>query len=192
MLGLCSLDARLRGLRLGYLRRESWLAASAHGEREWTRAGFDLAELRLHPLVAQAMTFIRPKPKSPKLGLREPAVLYSQKHRQWIRRFACVVPGCDRLPIECMHVRLGLPARETAGMAQKPSDVWVIPGCAMHHRGAAIPSAFPERPSTIHGDGEASFAKHYGLDLPKLCIQYASKSPDPSVRERAEQLRSLV
>ena len=70
-------------------------------------------------------------------------------HLSWIRRtFRCIVPGCERMPIEAAHWRLGA----HAPMARKPDDDRAVPACAEHHKEA-------------HRIGEASFANKYQLDI---------------------------
>ena len=54
----------------------------------------------------------------------------SQAHLTWLRTFQCAVPGCQGMPIDAAHVRLG----SGAGMSQKPDDWRAVPLCQFHHR----------------------------------------------------------
>jgi hypothetical protein len=81
-------------------------------------------------------------------------------HRAWVRRHQCSIPRCQRLPIECAHVRTG----SDGGTALKPADCWLISLCRYHH-------------AEQHRVGEASFAARYGLDLIELAREFASRSP---------------
>lgn len=81
-------------------------------------------------------------------------------HRAWVRRHYCSVPDCQRLPIECAHVRTGT----GGGLALKPSDRWVISLCSYHHR-------------EQHQMGEHQFETRYGIDLIELADEFARQSP---------------
>lgn len=81
-------------------------------------------------------------------------------HRAWVRRHHCSVQSCNRMPIECAHVRTGA----DGGTSLKPSDKWVISLCVHHHR-------------EQHRIGEMSFQARYGLDLRKLAAEFARRSP---------------
>src|SRR5262245_52341214 len=76
-------------------------------------------------------------------------------HLRFVRKFHCVVPGCERLPIVAAHVRLGLPAGEQGGTSMKPGDQWTFPACD------GLDSHHAEQ----HRIGEKSFAEKYKLDL---------------------------
>lgn len=89
------------------------------------------------------------------------------RHRAFVRRFNCCVPGCVAGPIEFAHIRLGAQGN---GVGIKPHDAHGISLCSDHHREA-------------HQKGEATFAKKYGIDLQKLAREFAMKSPVPEVRE---------
>lgn len=81
-------------------------------------------------------------------------------HRAWVRRHHCSVPGCDRLPIECAHVR----GRTDGGTGLKPSDQWAVSLCRLHH-------------AEQHRIGEGGFEKRYGIDLLELAAAFARRSP---------------
>lgn len=92
-----------------------------------------------------------PKPRSPR---NCPA------HRAWIRKHRCSVPDCQRLPVECAHVRTGT----DGGAGMKPSDKWAISLCEYHHR-------------EQHSIGEKAFAAKYDIDLLELAREFAGRSP---------------
>ena len=106
------------------------------------------------------MTYIRPISKPKKSGKR----WRSPGHRAWIRKHHCIVGNCNLVPIECAHVRLGLPAGEQAGMSQKPGDEWCVPLCQLHH-------------SEQHSVGEQTFAQLHLLDLVDAAREFFSRSP---------------
>ena len=81
-------------------------------------------------------------------------------HRAWVRRHQCSVPGCQRGPIECAHVRKGT----DGGVGLKPSDRWVVSLCAYHHQ-------------EQHRLGEATFGDRYVIDLAKLAVEFSRRSP---------------
>ena len=81
-------------------------------------------------------------------------------HRAWVRKHHCCVPGCQRLPIECAHVRSGT----DGGTGLKPSDCWVVSLCRNHHE-------------EQHRLGEAQFEIKYAVDLRALATQFAKLSP---------------
>ena len=90
-------------------------------------------------------------------------------HRAWVRKHKCSVPGCDRLPIECAHVRSGT----DGGIAMKPSDRWMISLCAYHHQ-------------EQHRIGESAFERRHFIDLKELSTEFALRSPH---RSRLPDLR---
>lgn len=92
----------------------------------------------------------------------------SPKHLRWVRGFACSVPGCAGQPTEAAHVRVGT----DGGMGMKPGDQWVISLCSACH-------------NDQHKKGERWFGEWAGLDLIALATEFASKSPDPVIRENA-------
>lgn len=81
-------------------------------------------------------------------------------HRSWVRRHRCSVRGCERVPIECAHVR----GATNAGLGMKPSDRWTVSLCWYHHR-------------EQHQLGERSFEAKYDLDLHALASEFARRSP---------------
>lgn len=53
----------------------------------------------------------------------------SQAHLSFVRSFHCALPGCQGMPIEAAHVRIG----SGAGMGEKPHDWRAVPLCKFHH-----------------------------------------------------------
>lgn len=93
-------------------------------------------------------------------------------HLAFVRKHHCVVPGCDRRPIEACHVRKGA----DGGTGLKPSDSFVYSGCSHHH-------------AESHRIGEVSFQKKYGIDLLGLAAEFA-KASEPLRRCTARQGRT--
>lgn len=81
-------------------------------------------------------------------------------HRAWVRRHQCSVPGCLRQPIECAHVRGGT----DGGVGLKPSDRWSVSLCREHH-------------IEQHRLGETEFERRYSIELRRLAMEFASRSP---------------
>lgn len=118
--------------------------------------------------MARGPAFLRRKPKV-KMGVREEIKREWPRHRKYVRSHQCVVPGCERLPTECCHIRLGA----HAGMKQKPGDWLTYPGCAGldgHH-------------AEQHTIGEVSFAKKYGLDLYQTAARLVKFTPDLTMKD---------
>jgi hypothetical protein len=81
-------------------------------------------------------------------------------HRAWVLRHHCCVPGCERQPIECAHVRQS----GDGGIGLKPSDCWTISLCAHHHQ-------------EQHRIGERAFETRHNLDLVALAQAFSRRSP---------------
>ena len=114
---------------------------------------------------------LRLKPKAPKMGARVQERRDFPRHRQFIRKHACVVDGCRGLPIQCAHIRIGT----DGGMGLKPHDMWTVPLCAFHH-------------NEQHALGEQVF---WGWTKPRiLALSYALQSPVLEVQEKARLLVS--
>lgn len=99
----------------------------------------------------------------------------SQAHCNFVRSHECIVPGCERRPIEVAHIRNG----SDAGTGRKPSDFFTVSMCGGpegHH-------------AEQHRIGETSFARKYAIDLHKLADEFAAASPKaPEIRnERRER-----
>lgn len=88
----------------------------------------------------------------------------SKDHLEWVATLSCIVRdigfgGC-RGGIEAAHLRIG-----TDGAAgEKPSDYFVSPQCAAHHR-------------VSHLTGERSFWDGLALDPVKFVLRLATRSP---------------
>jgi len=91
----------------------------------------------------------------------------SQAHCNFVRSHECVVPQCDRRPIDVAHVRSG----SDAGMGRKPSDWFTVSMCRDHH-------------SEQHRIGEGPFERAHGIDLHALADEFAAASP------KAAEIRS--
>jgi hypothetical protein len=100
----------------------------------------------------------------------------SQAHLKWIRGFHCAWPGCDRLPIEAAHIRIG----SGTGMGQKPDDWMAVPLCRECH-------------SMQHTIGEGTFWLQYAdlagqtVDELVTSLWYASPKSAEIRRERQER-----
>lgn len=88
------------------------------------------------------------------------------RHRAFIRRHMCSVPGCEDGPIECAHIRVG----GTGGTGVKPADWSAVSLCHAHH-------------SEQHAIGHAAFDRKHGIDSVKLAAEFAARSPDVAMRE---------
>ena len=86
--------------------------------------------------------------------------LRSVAHREWVRSHYCVVPGCQLMPIECMHIRRAA----NAGMGFKPSDAFTCSGCREHH-------------AECHRIGERTFEQKHGINLMALAREFYERSP---------------
>lgn len=95
-----------------------------------------------------------PKPPKREKRWRSPA------HLSFVRSHQCCVPGCQRLPIEAAHVRIG----GQGGMGFKPPDWCAISLCSHHHQ-------------EQHTIGERSFEKAHGIDMQALADEFGKESP---------------
>lgn len=91
---------------------------------------------------------------------RRETVVRSPSHRAFVRSHACSVPGCDRMPIECAHVRRGA----NGAMGAKPGDDWTISLCSAHH-------------AEQHMVGELKFMLVHKLDMAALAAEFWQASP---------------
>lgn len=89
------------------------------------------------------------------------------RHEKWVRGFGCCVPACELGPIEFAHARLG--AKDNGVSVKSPS--WYGLSLCFHHH------------TLQHAWGEATFEKHFGIDMKKLAAEFAAKSPDAKMRE---------
>lgn len=89
----------------------------------------------------------------------------SPAHRAWVRGHACCVCG-TYAGIEAAHVRTGT----DGGVGIKPGDRWVISLCGEHHR-------------QQHSIGETPFEALHKIDMKRLAVEFAAKSPHRSKLE---------
>jgi len=87
----------------------------------------------------------------------------STAHRDWVRGHYCSVPGCQLMPIEVAHVRVGT----GGGMALKPSDACVLSLCRDHH-------------AEQHRVGERTFEGRYGFQMIDKAREFYRASPHKS------------
>ena len=121
------------------------------------------------------MSLIRKKPPVRSGILRAPKREFP-RHRAFIRRHACSVPGCENRTIECAHVRTGT----DGGTSLKPHDRWTLPLCGPGFvNGEAVEGHHREQ----HRLGEASFEKKYGIDMKEIAKEFAKRSPDQNMKE---------
>lgn len=95
------------------------------------------------------------------------------RHRAFVRRHQCCVPGCERGPIEFAHVRL----THDAGTGQKPHDwlgLGLCGGLDGHHR-------------EQHDIGHLAFDRKYSINSLALAAEFAAKSPDVAMREAMKE-----
>lgn len=93
----------------------------------------------------------------------------SQRHRTYIRSFACSVCK-DTAGIEVAHVRIG----SGAGMSQKPSDWRAVSLCKACH-------------TKQHTVGERTFWQQAGQDVEVLIDAFCRTSP---VADKIRQVRN--
>jgi hypothetical protein len=97
------------------------------------------------------------------------------RHLAYIRKLPCAV--CGYVPCESAHVRYNDPARDKyQAIAKKPSDRFVVPLCAAHHR---------EGKGAQHTMGERAFWERNGIDPLRLAELLFSVTGD---YERGENI----
>lgn len=100
----------------------------------------------------------------------------SPAHLSFVRSFHCAIPGCQGMPIEAAHVRLG----SGAGLGQKPDDFRAVGLCKHHH-------------TAQHAQGEMTFWTAYcaasGQTVDDLIDELCKASPKAAEikRIRAER-----
>lgn len=87
------------------------------------------------------------------------------RHRAFLRRHHCVVPGCTAEPIEVSHIRTA----RNAGTGLKPHDAFAVSMCHEHH-------------SEYHRDGHRTFERRYLVNLEAIAAEFVRRSPDPEMR----------
>lgn len=90
-------------------------------------------------------------------------------HRRHVARHECVVtlspnPTPCRGQIRACHYRTAA----TAGSGLKSFDWLIFPGCDGHHE--------------EEHRGTKTFQENHGISLPKICREFAEKSPDRMMR----------
>jgi hypothetical protein len=103
--------------------------------------------------------------KRSKLGVQVPARKIWPRHRRWVKSHGCCVPDCDAAIVDFAHLR----SSATAGMSQKPHDVFGVSLCRQHH-------------TEQHSLGVAAFDRKYGTDLWALAAEFAQRSTDVDMR----------
>lgn len=111
-----------------------------------------------------------PKLKRAKSGITKTPKRDWPRHRSFVRKHACSVPGCMQGPIEFAHVR----SAANAGTGLKPADWMGVSLCSDHHR-------------QQHNIGVESFQKMHSLDLFKLAAEFALLSPDVKMKEAMKE-----
>lgn len=103
----------------------------------------------------------------------------SPAHLRFVRSFHCAIPGCQGMPIEAAHVRLG----SGAGIGQKPDDFRAVPLCGGpegHH-------------ARQHRQGEETFWRAYaaasGQSVEQLITELCGASPKAMEIRRIKQER---
>jgi len=76
----------------------------------------------------------------------------SEKYKKYVRSLPCIVCGypCS----EPHHVR----SASNAGTGVKPSDLWAVPLCQLHH-------------AEFHHYGKETFYSRHGLDIYKVLFE---------------------
>lgn len=105
----------------------------------------------------------------------------SQAHLNFVRSFHCAIPGCQGMPVEAAHVRLG----SGAGLGQKPDDFRAVPLCGNfgHH-------------TQQHQEGEETFWRTYelasGQSVEQLIAELCAASPKSAEIRRVKAERAGV
>lgn len=99
-------------------------------------------------------------------------------HRKWLRGFVCICENddgnCDLFhPIELAHYRTAA----NSGMGKKPSSIWLVPLCRVHHR-------------EQHTIGQLSFEQKHKFDMGQKALEFSRQSPDQAIKELAQAQKS--
>lgn len=111
-----------------------------------------------------------PRRARPRSGIPRAARREWSRHRAFLRRHGCVVPGCVAEPIEVSHIRTAA----NAGIGLKPHDAFAVPMCGGLHPDA--------HHAEYHRIGHHSFETKYGVDLNALAAEFVRRSPDADMR----------
>lgn len=104
----------------------------------------------------------KPKPS----GIERAPKREFPKHRAFVRRHQCSVPGCLDGPIEFAHIRTSA----NSGTGLKPHDANGISLCSAHHQ-------------EQHRIGQPAFERKYGIILAKIAAEFARLSTDATMKE---------
>lgn len=96
----------------------------------------------------------------------------SQAHCNHVRAHACSIPGCNDMPIEVAHVRIG----SGAGISQRPDDWRTVSLCKAHH-------------TRQHEVGERTFWA--GMDVEALIEDFIRTSPKAAEIKAIKRERGL-
>ena len=107
-----------------------------------------------------------PRKKRERSGIERAPKREWHRHRAWLRRHQCVVPGCINMVIEVSHIRTAA----NAGTGLKPHDSSAVPMCGEHHR-------------ELHSAGVNTFQAIHRVDLTAMAAEFARRSPDKAMKE---------
>lgn len=110
--------------------------------------------------------------KVSKLGLRDTRREFP-RHRAFVRKHECSVPGCANGSIEFCHVR----SAANSGTGLKPADWWGVSMCASHH-------------AESHRVGIQTFESTYKINLSDIARRFAKMSPDKVMKEAMDAQRT--
>jgi hypothetical protein len=99
--------------------------------------------------------------KPPKSGISRGPHREWPRHRAFLRRHHCVVPGCIAEPIEVSHIRTA----SNAGTGLKPHDAFAVSMCHDHHL-------------EYHRGGHHTFELRHRVDLSAIAAEFVRRSPD--------------
>ncbi len=103
--------------------------------------------------------------KPPKSGISRGPQREWPRHRAFLRRHHCIVPGCMAEPIEVSHLRTA----NNAGTGLKPHDAFAVSMCHEHHM-------------EYHRDGHQTFEHLYRVDLTAIAAEFVRRSPHIDMR----------
>ena len=122
-----------------------------------------MSEVRI---IRTARPRLKKLPKQ-KMGAREVERRVYSVHRAFVRRHACVVPGCDGRPTEFAHVKTrGSGGHDSSGIAL----------CSQHHK-------------EQHSIGILTFQRRYGLDLWAIAAEFTRRTTDKALAEAIREAR---
>ena len=101
--------------------------------------------------------------------LRSPERIW-RRHRRFVTKHECCVPGCQQGQIVFAHVRSSM----DGGTSLKPHDWFGISLCWNHHA----------EQSHI---GEPAFERKYGISMIKLAEGFIARSTDQEMREAMKE-----